>query len=74
EGAASMFGFALGLLPVLVITQANLGFLQRALGPERVQLVARITMVLAALMLGGRAVASLTAAGPGDACPLCADS
>jgi len=71
EGAASMFGFALGLLPVLAITQANLGFLQRALGRDRMQFVARTTMVIAAVILAWRAVASLTAASPSDACPLC---
>lgn len=74
EGAASMLGFSLGLLPVLAITQANVGFLQRALGPERLQLVARITMVLAAAMLAWRAVVSLTAGDPGEACPLCVGS
>jgi sulfite exporter TauE/SafE len=74
EGAASMLGFALGLLPVLAITQANVGVLQRALGPERLQLVTRITMILAAGMLAWRAFASLTAAEPGEACPLCTGS
>lgn len=71
EGATSMLGFAIGLLPVLAFTQANLGFLQRTLGRERLQLVARTTMVIAAAVLVWRAWASFQASDPGDACPLC---
>jgi sulfite exporter TauE/SafE len=73
EGMAYMAGFALGLLPVLAFTQANLGWLHRRLGRDRLRNLARVLMLVAAAMLAWRGIADLqaAAAGAGGGCPLC---
>lgn len=72
-GAASMAGFALGLLPVLAVTQANLGWIERRFGRRRLRWIARVTMVIAAAMLVWRGLLAVDAAASGveAACPLC---
>lgn len=69
-GATSMAGFALGLLPLLAFTQANLGWLDRRLGRARLRVVSRVLMVVAAAVLAWRGVADLgaRAAGLGGGC------
>lgn len=71
EGAASMAGFALGLLPLLAFTQVNLGWLHKKLGRDRLRLVSRAVMLLAAAMLVWRGVVALQATDAAGACPLC---
>ena len=72
-GAASMAGFALGLLPLLAFTQANLGWLHRRFGADRMRWIARVTMLVAAAMLLWRGIAGLGAETAAEACPLCAE-
>lgn len=68
-GAAAMLGFALGGVPALVLAQWNFGRLRARLGEGGLLRLARGAMVVAALVLGWRGIASLTTDG---GCPGCA--
>ncbi len=58
-GGLSMFGFALGSVPLLAFAQFNIGWLQRKLGPKGLLIVSRLAMLAAAAILAWRGYVSM---------------